>query len=330
MLEGARLLAPEEMPMTMNRAARRAQKTRRPSVPVPAQEQRLLLARQDVHQEGAASALEGAASATVLAGEPTAHALHSLLRFGPNARNYVSAVLALAERTLPDRFGLPGRLRRAAAEVDRAVALAHQAVPGVLDVWALSLASRTVAHVTGHLLSEAELLALARGAGQPEANLGRVRQALLLESGILDRTTAVTARRLSRADQTCSAAVSHGHGGVYTLPDPAVEERDRACLAEPDLDLRLGLVLLGEPRPMNANEVLYWYLGNRPGVYEQAIHTAAALRALGEEPMAGYLRVHDLLVEALSVAGASLLSYSVRGQRSVVNELTMRLVHTEL
>jgi hypothetical protein len=312
--------------MKKNRAARRALKTPRQSVARLGQtrsQPELSAGRTEDH----ALALQGAAFASVMTGGPTLQALQSLLCSGPDgSRDNASVVLALAQQTLPGTFDLPGRLQRAAREVECAVALAQRASPNVLDTWALALASRMVARATAHLFSDIELLVLAQGAGQPAPDLVRVRQALLLHGGVLQEVNAAAQQALSQAEQAFGRVVSNGPGDTYAVPHPEVEERDRRFHEVPDLNLRLGLVLLGQPHSMSMDEVHDWFVQHRPSLLHHGIKMATAMDALGEEPITCCSRVNDLLAEALRASGAVLVSRSVRLRRSAVADLAVRLV----
>ncbi|MBB5235564.1 hypothetical protein [Deinococcus budaensis] len=88
---------------------------------------------------------------------PAACAPHDLRENGSRAApTSVRAVLTLVQQTVSPGFNLPTRLRRAAAELDDAVQCANLAYPHVLDHHALFLVYRTVARVTGHLLTDVE------------------------------------------------------------------------------------------------------------------------------------------------------------------------------
>ncbi|UQN06490.1 hypothetical protein [Deinococcus sp. QL22] len=314
--------------MKKNRAARRALKTPRQSVAPsgqPRPQPELSAGRTEDHT--LALALQGAAFASTMTGGPTLQALQSLLCSGPEgSRDNARVVLALAQQTLPGTFDLPGRLQRAAREVECAVALAQRASPNVLDSWALALAKRTVARATAHLFSDIDLLVLAQGAKQPEPDLVRVRQALLLHGDVLHEVNAATQRALGEARRAFSRVVSNGPEGTYALPHPEVEERDRRFYQVPDLNLRLGLVLLGQPQPISMDEVHDWFVQHRPGLLHHGIKMASAMDALGEEPITCCSRVNDLLAEALRTGGAVLVSRSVRVRRSAVADLAVRLV----
>ncbi len=244
-------------------------------------------------------------------GAPAA-ALRDLLDNGSSAApDSVSEILAFVQQTLGPAFDLPLRLQRAAAELDDAVQRANQVHPHVIDHYALELAHRTLSRITSHMLDDAMWQAMKRGYGDAGPTLHGLPQAMLQQAVVLEAAAPHTRESLALAGQAFSSAVSHGPGGTYAMPEKMLMERDLAYRAVSDLNLRLGLVLLGEEVPMTVDRLLEWCGAYRPGVLEYGWQVARALWGMGEGLSPCCERVSALLRETLRASGAVMLSLNI-------------------
>lgn len=145
---------------------------------------------------------------------------------------------------------------------------------------------------------------------------------MLIGSGLLnERATPHVRQQLDRADQ--ASRVVERLTPNLSIPD--VGTRDRQADDLPNIDLRLGLVLRGEPAPMTAADLRAWFRQHRPDVLEVAGRQVRVLRALGESPVTGCNRVHLLLVRAIGYAGAQRLSDTLKDCSGVPFDLATEI-----
>lgn len=271
--------------------------------------------------------LQMAAGDALRTGGPLARAVRDLLENGNDAAaDSVHEVLSLLGEVVPN--GLTARVQTAAADLGEAVRRAHQAFPYALDQCSLVLAHQTTQRVTAHLVTDDEWQALARGVGEPAPDLVPPHLALIQHGGVLAAVDPHAREIVNRADHVMTQVVGCRIAGAYAPPEPALVRRDLAYHDVPDLDLRLGLVLLGRAQRLTTDDLMDWYLEHRPMVPLHGVHMAGALQVLGEDSLRCSERVHALLTEALRASGAVLSFLAVSFRLSVVASLATELTGT--
>lgn len=229
------------------------------------------------------SQLKALCAASRLGAAATDDAISDLAQNGSVA-NKASAqhLLDLLGRTLPNNAAaLQARQRCGADHLEKVLRRAHAVAPDVLDLPAMLNAPQVVEQVTVPLLTDEELQSMLLGGNLSGVELRRFRQGLLVHGGILDQLSPAAHGLLVRAQKATDAVTSP----VWRNPNcwAGVNSADQMVAAEQNLDVRLGVVLLGEQRSLTVEEFLDWMACTRSDLFPNLLQLAQVLLSRREE-----------------------------------------------